>query len=201
MIIVLTSCSYFRNGFRILANEWVKKEHIPSNQFIFASHIQSVDSRTLRDAKAVVVDYTQQDIPHLIALLELKQCGFQNEITLITREERFENTMENILINTLSNFTIDCASAIRKLTDFLRNIEFGKLPVVITKGMRWHRIEQEINLTRKESELLPYIICGKNNKEISRFLDLSGKAISHHRRNIYDKFSVNNLTELYNSFN
>ncbi len=199
MIVVLTSCRYFKQGFNILV-EQVKKEHLSFSQVIFSCDISSLSEKVLSQAKAVVVDYGQPDIQQLVSLLDYKNKYPASYIVLITREACFENIIDNILINAVSDFTIDCVTSIRKLTSCLENFARGTQPIVITKNMRWYHIEKEKNLTKKETSLLPYIISGKNNKEISRYVSLSGKTISHHRRSIYHKFHVNNLTGLFNAF-
>ena len=67
----------------------------------------------------------------------------------------------------------------------------------IFKNRRWYQLEKQQSLTKMETMLLPYIVSGKKNKEISRFVNVTGKTVSHHRRNIYKKYAVTNLTGLY----
>lgn len=112
----------------------------------------------------------------------------------------YESTIENILINTIADYTIDCKSAVTKLRACLVHLAQEDQPVTIFKNARWHHLEKEQRLTRMETMLLPYIVSGKKNKEITRYLDVTGKTVSHHRRNIYRKFAVTNLTGLYKKF-
>lgn len=72
--------------------------------------------------------------------------------------------------------------------------------MTIFKNVRWHHLEKQQPLTKMETMLLPYIVSGKKNKEITRYLDVTGKTVSHHRRNIYRKFAVTSLTGLYKKF-
>ncbi len=167
---------------------------------LYVDDIKKVKRDELSSAKAIVVDYGQSDIKVLNGLLEIKNRYENSYFILITRDACYESTIENILINTIADCTIDCKSAVRKLSACLAHFALEHQQVTIFKNIRWHHLEKEQRLTRMETMLLPYIVSGKKNKEITRYLDVSGKTVSHHRRNIYRKFAVTNLTGLYKKF-
>lgn len=199
MIIVLTSCRYFRQGFAILV-ENLKIDTPSFKKVLYVDDIKKVTRDELSRAKAIVVDYGQSDIKVLNGLLEIKNRYENSYFIFITRDACYESTIENILINTIADCTIDCKSAVRKLSACLAHFALEDQQVTIFKNIRWHHLEKEQRLTRMETMLLPYIVSGKKNKEITRYLDVSGKTVSHHRRNIYRKFAVTNLTGLYKKF-
>ncbi|HFZ8994844.1 TPA: LuxR C-terminal-related transcriptional regulator [Citrobacter freundii] len=199
MIIVSTSCRYFEIGFEVLVEKINKSPHSFS-KIVFCKNISSLSEKILGQAKAVIVDYSEPKFKNLVSLLEYKSKFPSGFVILIARETSFEHVIYNILINSVSNFTISCVDVVRKLTAFLENFSPGTQSIVITKNMHWYHIEKEKKLTKKEILLLPYIISGKNNKEISRYVTIGSKTISHHRRSIYHKFQVNNLTGLFNVF-
>ncbi|MDK4744758.1 LuxR C-terminal-related transcriptional regulator [Leclercia adecarboxylata] len=199
MIIVLTSCRYFQQGFAVLADQLMNDS--PSFQrVLYLDDINDATKDDLVRTKAIVVDYGQSDINVLNALLEVKNRYQQSYFIFITRDVCYESTIENILINTIADYTIDCKSAVTKLRACLAHLAQEDQPVTIFKNARWHHLEKEQRLTRMETMLLPYIVSGKKNKEITRYLDVTGKTVSHHRRNIYRKFAVTNLTGLYKKF-
>jgi DNA-binding NarL/FixJ family response regulator len=199
MVVVLSSCEYFRIGFCMLAEDIVKEHHTFS-EVVFVKEARGIDKKIVEKSKAIVVDYCQPDIQTLINLMEIKLKNPDSYFIFITKDTCFDNTIDNILINTVSDFTIDCIYALKKLKSCLIYLHSGKQAVTITKNMRWYSTEKEKKLTRQESMVLPFIISGKKNKEISRYLDLSGKTISHYRRNIYLKFDVTTLAGLYHVF-
>ncbi|MEL4012900.1 helix-turn-helix domain-containing protein [Dryocola clanedunensis] len=167
---------------------------------VYVEDLKKISREDFSHAKALVVDYGQSDIKVLNALLEIKNRYENSYFILITRDACYESTIENILINTIADCTIDCKNAVRKLSACLVHFTLEDQQVTIFKNIRWHHLEKEQHLTRMEAILLPYIVSGKKNKEITRYLDLTGKTVSHHRRNIYRKFSVTNLTGLYKKF-
>ena len=61
-------------------------------------------------------------------------------------------------------------------------------------------IEEYINLTRSEKQILSYLLSGKTNKEISLILDISLNTVNNHVANIYEKSDVKNRVELVNKF-
>lgn len=199
MIIVLTSCRYFQQGFTVLVEQLMTEA--PSFQrVLYLDDIKKATKEDLVRTKAIVVDYGESDIKVLNMLLDIKNRYEQRYFIFITRDECYESTIENILINTIADYTIDCKSAVTKLRACLVHLAQEDQPVTIFKNARWHHLEKEQRLTRMETMLLPYIVSGKKNKEITRYLDVTGKTVSHHRRNIYRKFAVTNLTGLYKKF-
>jgi len=199
MIMVLTSCRYFQQGFAMLADQLMNDS--PSFQrVLYLDDINDATKDDLVRTKAIVVDYGQSDINVLNALLEVKNRYQQSYFIFITRDVCYESTIDNILINTIADYTIDCKSAVRQLRTCLAHFALEDQPVTIFKNVRWHHLEKQQPLTKMETMLLPYIVSGKKNKEITRYLDVTGKTVSHHRRNIYRKFAVTSLTGLYKKF-
>lgn len=199
MIIVLTSCRYFRQGFAVLVENLMIDA--PSfKKILYVDDIKKVSKEDFVRAKAIVVDYGEPEVNLLNTLLEIKNRHQTSYFIFITRDICFESTIENILINTVADCTIDCQSAVRKLSACLTHVALEDQRVTIFKNIHWHHLEKEQHLTRMEAMLLPYIVSGKKNKEITRFLNVTGKTVSHHRRNIYRKFDVKNITGLYKKF-
>lgn len=71
--------------------------------------------------------------------------------------------------------------------------------VIINNDER-KKIEDNIVLTRREKEILSYLLEGKTNKEVSLILDISLNTVNNHVANIYEKSGVKNRVELVNKF-
>ena len=54
---------------------------------------------------------------------------------------------------------------------------------------------ENINLTKREREILSYLLDGKTNKEVSLILDISLNTVNNHVANIYEKSGVKNRVE------
>ncbi|MDO6995103.1 helix-turn-helix transcriptional regulator [Brachyspira innocens] len=61
-------------------------------------------------------------------------------------------------------------------------------------------VENSVNLTKREREILSYLLDGKTNKEVSLILDISLNTVNNHVANIYEKSGVKNRVELVNKF-
>lgn len=67
---------------------------------------------------------------------------------------------------------------------------------------RYKRLQQaEIDsritqLTRREAEVMKWIVRGKSNKLIARILDISTRTVEVHRRNVLGKMEAESLAEL-----
>ncbi|OEJ15844.1 helix-turn-helix transcriptional regulator [Brachyspira hampsonii] len=60
--------------------------------------------------------------------------------------------------------------------------------------------EIDVNLTKREKEILSYLLDGKTNKEVSLILSISLNTVNNHVANIYEKSGVKNRVELVNKF-
>ena len=77
-----------------------------------------------------------------------------------------------------------------------KNIEENK---IINKSSS-KKEEEQINLTKREREILFYLLSGKTNKEVATILKISLNTVNNHVANIYDKSGVKNRVELVNKF-
>jgi two-component system, NarL family, nitrate/nitrite response regulator NarL len=59
-------------------------------------------------------------------------------------------------------------------------------------------IEEELQITKREKEILQLLLSGKGNKEIAEALDISKRTAEVHRFNLMKKLKVKNLIELSN---
>ncbi|MFT6716228.1 MAG: DNA-binding NarL/FixJ family response regulator [Saprospiraceae bacterium] len=57
-------------------------------------------------------------------------------------------------------------------------------------------VEQEMSLTRREKEILGYIVEGLNNRKIGAKLDISERTVNAHRYNMMKKLKANNTADL-----
>ncbi|MEI0580882.1 helix-turn-helix domain-containing protein [Brachyspira pilosicoli] len=60
--------------------------------------------------------------------------------------------------------------------------------------------DNDFNLTKREKQILSYLLSGKTNKEISLIFDISLNTVNNHVANIYYKSGVKNRVELVNKF-
>ncbi|WP_317931482.1 response regulator transcription factor [Halioxenophilus sp. WMMB6] len=56
------------------------------------------------------------------------------------------------------------------------------------------KLQQALNLTSRESEVLYWLACGKANKEISQILDISVRTVNKHLEQVFPKLGVENRT-------
>lgn len=70
----------------------------------------------------------------------------------------------------------------------------------INKNKSSVRKEEESILTKREKEILSYLLSGKTNKEVSIILKISLNTVNNHVANIYYKSGVKNRVELVNKF-
>ncbi len=57
-------------------------------------------------------------------------------------------------------------------------------------------VEEKMNLTRREKEILSHIVGGASNKQIGKSLDISERTVNAHRYNMMKKLKANNTADL-----
>jgi len=84
MIMVLTSCRYFQQGFAVLVEQLMTEA--PSFQrVLYLDDIKKATKEDLTRTKAIVVDYGESDIKVLNTLLDIKNRYEQRYFIFITR--------------------------------------------------------------------------------------------------------------------
>lgn len=97
-------------------------------------------------------------------------------------------------INIIKNKNMFVNESLNNNSNDLKNIESENNE--IKKELK----EEIINLTKREKQILSYLLSGKTNKEVALILDISLNTVNNHVANIYDKSGVKNRVELVNKF-
>lgn len=97
-------------------------------------------------------------------------------------------------INIIKNKNMFVNESLNNNSNDLKNIENENNK--IKKELK----EEIINLTKREKQILSYLLSGKTNKEVALILDISLNTVNNHVANIYDKSGVKNRVELVNKF-
>ena len=97
-------------------------------------------------------------------------------------------------INIIKNKNMFVNESLNNNSNDLKNIENENN--AIKKELK----EEIINLTKREKQILSYLLSGKTNKEVALILDISLNTVNNHVANIYDKSGVKNRVELVNKF-
>ncbi|MBF7993700.1 helix-turn-helix domain-containing protein [Rahnella laticis] len=121
----------------------------------------------------------------VLSLKNGQMCDFDNIVyTSVPSSTPFKERKVSFLENKIKN--IDCDKTLQEKHNLL--------------NQRNERIAGIPTLSQRENLILKLILKGRRNGEISRSLDISEKTVSTHRRNIYKKINVHNLSELYRLF-
>ena len=90
-----------------------------------------------------------------------------------------------------------------EITDFILTISRGEKYIrgfvadIFLTQERIHRKCQELNITKREYEILQLILSGRRNREIADKLSIAERTVEFHKQNLYLKMEVNSSLELY----
>lgn len=150
------------------------------------------------DDTVVVLDYTSFDINDADELLILQQ-RFSHTRWLLFSEDLSADFVR-VLIASSMQFSIllkeSPMSEIKEAMKFCirgnRNICQRMTEVLLAPA---HDVEEKINLTKTETEILKDIALGMTTKEIAEKRFSSFHTVNTHRKNIFRKLNVNNVHE------
>lgn len=197
MIVCVSDNSWFRIGLKeIIQTSSKEKRELCFLSFKKANGMLSDIAMT--SPVMIIVDYSFASHDLLFLLLRLKRKNTLNNILIITANERIVDVTENILLDSVADVLIDNSESREKIGRFIIKDNAGQIISKSVTNKTWAMIKKKSSLTHRELDLMPFIITGKGNKEISRQVDISEKMVSIHRRNIYNKLHVDSLTGLYN---
>lgn len=146
----------------------------------------------------VIVDYTLFDINDSAELLILNQ-RFPYTRWLLFSEDLSADFVR-VLIASSSMFSVllkesplmEIKEAIRFCVDSKRFVCQRMMEVLLTPPQE---VEEKVNLTKTETEILKDIALGMTTKEIAEKRFSSFHTVNTHRKNIFRKLGVNNVHE------
>ena len=154
----------------------------------------------LRDNEdtVVILDYTLFDINDAAELLILNQ-RFPYTRWLLFSEDLSADFVR-VLIASSSMFSVllkesplmEIKEAIRFCVDSKRFVCQRMMEVLLTLRQE---VEEKVNLTKTETEILKDIALGMTTKEIAEKRFSSFHTVNTHRKNIFRKLGVNNVHE------
>ena len=197
MIICVSDNSWFRIGLKEIIQTCSKEKR----ELFFLSFKKAkgmLPDIAMASPVTIIVDYAFASHDLLFLLLKLKRKNILNNILIIAANERIVDVTENIVLDSVADFLIDNSESREKISSFMIKDNAGQIISKSVTNKTWAMIKKKATLTHREIDLMPFIITGKGNKEISRQVDISEKMVSIHRRNIYTKLHVDSLTGLYN---
>lgn len=117
--------------------------------------------------------------------------------TSILEREHLLNSFKSGVLGYLSK-----AAKPNELIDFIITISKGErhvrgiiADIIFEKENLFEKSKS--NITRRESEILHYILNGHKNREIAEKLNIAERTVEFHKQNIYIKLEVSNSVDLY----
>jgi len=117
---------------------------------------------------------------HILALSSFNQQGF----------------IQKMLENGASGYLLKNAEREEILEAMKRAMEGKKYLSKETEKILQKANEEQVIITRREKEVLELIADGLTNKEIAARLFISVTTVDTHRKNLLEKFGVNNIASL-----
>lgn len=150
------------------------------------------------DDTVVVLDYTSFDINDADELLILQQ-RFSHTRWLLFSEDLSANFVRVLIASSMQFSILLKESSMSEIKEAMKFCIHGnryicqRMTEVLLAPS--HDVEEKINLTKTETEILKDIALGMTTKEIAEKRFSSFHTVNTHRKNIFRKLNVNNVHE------
>lgn len=150
------------------------------------------------DDTVVVLDYTSFDINDADELLILQQ-RFSHTRWLLFSEDLSADFVRVLIASSMQFSILLKESPMSEIKEAMRFCIHGnryicqRMTEVLLAPS--HDVEEKINLTKTETEILKDIALGMTTKEIAEKRFSSFHTVNTHRKNIFRKLNVNNVHE------
>ncbi|CQJ05224.1 response regulator transcription factor [Yersinia frederiksenii] len=133
------------------------------------------------------------NIPPVIVLktiAQIRESNPQAYIMVFCRKN--EQSEDFVFLSAISDGTLCKTASIEQIENLIiKLLSSRKTPKIFDKSDLMQQIRRQ--LTRRENEVLEYLLLGLTNGDISKMLGMKYKTASAHRRNIYSKLSVKEI--------
>lgn len=150
------------------------------------------------DDTVVVLDYTSFDINDADELLILQQ-RFSHTRWLLFSEDLSADFVRVLIASSMQFSILLKESSMSEIKEAMKFCIYGnryicqRMTEVLLAPS--HDVEEKINLTKTETEILKDIALGMTTKEIAEKRFSSFHTVNTHRKNIFRKLNVNNVHE------
>ena len=150
------------------------------------------------DDAVVVVDYTSFDINDADELLIMQQ-RFTKTRWLLFSEDLSADFVRVLIASSMAFSILLKESPLSEIREALKYCIHGsryicqRMTEVLLAPS--HDVEEKVNLTKTETEILKDIALGMTTKEIAEKRFSSFHTVNTHRKNIFRKLNVNNVHE------
>lgn len=150
------------------------------------------------DDAVVVVDYTSFDINDADELLIMQQ-RFTKTRWLLFSEDLSADFVRVLIASSMAFSILLKESPLSEIKEALKYCIHGsryicqRMTEVLLAPS--HDVEEKVNLTKTETEILKDIALGMTTKEIAEKRFSSFHTVNTHRKNIFRKLNVNNVHE------
>jgi DNA-binding NarL/FixJ family response regulator len=156
---------------------------------------EAIEKAKALKPQVIVMDCALPEVSGLIATQRILQSlpgtailmlSMHSEETLVRRA--LEAGARGYILK--SAVDIELVTAVRRVAQGKTVLDRQLAPVRNLKG------ERDYGLTKRELQILQFIVDGKSNKEIAAQLELSANTVAVHRANIMDALGIHKTAEL-----
>jgi DNA-binding CsgD family transcriptional regulator len=136
---------------------------------------------------------TEVVVPILFEFIKSEQKErtlFYEQKVRYTINKNYKNHLSFSTMSETNNSLLTFSFPAEVIEEFIRKRIFKENPIDETY------IDKYSNLTKREKEVLKYVVTGKTNNEIGEQLCLSKLTVKTHRQNINKKLGTNKISEL-----
>ncbi|PIJ48286.1 hypothetical protein BL250_14945 [Erwinia sp. OLTSP20] len=184
-VLICDDDRFYASGLQALITEWADARHLHTH---FADQFQP-------RARSELIFITQSELsPYRLHALRMEIPASRRHVFIIHEQEGastddFNSLQENCVIMSRQTQPAIIRQHLETALRKLENSAGQTLPAIAT-------VTSNSPLTFRETQILRFLARGISHATVARYLQISEKTVSTHKRNIMTKLNISRTTEL-----
>ena len=170
---------------------------------------QALQSLENHPADVFIIDpllFSWEELPQVVQ--QLKTASPRTKLLLLIETEMSDSSLMHCIMRGIDGY-VKRSAKLEQLVEAIRSVHAGNIwadrkllekfiryPSVETSSLESRLSQLENPLTKREKDVISFLIRGLPNKRISHAMHISEKTVKTHLNNIFKKMNVSNRTEV-----
>lgn len=127
----------------------------------------------------------------------LRESGSKTKILILSMhdDKYLIDKVKKLGANAFCNKNISNIELFKVINNLGKDRSFVHTPLENVNKL-YVSVIKDVQLTKKENEIITQVVDGKSSKEIASLLNVSTNTINYHKKNVYKKLDINTSLEL-----
>ena len=152
------------------------------------------------DTDVVVLDYRMADMRGIKSIERIVRLAKKKRVIVLSGHitNEISDDLRKIRVSAALTKDVGMIDLAKSIVRVFNGETLFELP---DQDDKFHKIQEQFNLSKREAEIMQYIVNGARNSEIAHKLQINESTVRVHVYHIFKKFGVTSRIEAFNCWN